>query len=393
MYITTKIREKPPEQLSFEDMFMLMLESKPDPIQPEGRRNPYTKTYYVREVPKRILAGCHVPQLITILREFNIRYEALHHDDLATHYRKFFIPKKTGGLREINEPDDTLMMCLRELKLIFERDFYASHHASAYAYVQGRSTKNAVAVHQRNKSRWFLKLDLSSFFPSTTIDFTMSMLAKIYPFALVIQDPEGERELRKAISLAFLNGGLPMGTPLSPCLTNIIMVPFDYELSRYLCGRYDPARNSDGKGRMFVYTRYADDLHISCRIWFDRYKIIQKILDIFKHFNAPYQIKDEKTHFGSVNGKNWMLGMMLNGNHEITIGYKNKKNFRAMLNNYVTDRAAGNPWSLEQLQYLKGIISYYRMINKESTNAVIAYVGGKCGVDVEELIKYDMRAA
>lgn len=393
MYITTRIREKPPKQLSFEDMFRLMLESKPDPVQPDGRRAAYTRTYYVRDLPARIRAGCDVPHMIAVLREFNQKHEELHRSDIASHYRKFFIPKKTGGLREINAPDDDLALCLRELKLILEKDFYAMHHASAYAYVSGRSTKDAVAVHQRNDSRWFLKLDLHGFFPSTTLDFTMEMLSKIYPFALVMQEPEGERELRKALSLAFLNGGLPMGTPLSPCLTNLIMIPFDYEFSRYLRRRYDPHANADNKGRMFAYTRYADDMDISCRIWFNKDVVIDKIKEIFRHFHAPYQINAEKTHYGSRNGKNWMLGLMLNSNNEITIGHKKKENLRAMLTNYVLARTSGTPWTLEQLQYLRGIISYYRMVNQESTNAVIAQVGVKRGVDVEDLLKQDIRAA
>jgi len=394
MYITTRIREKPPKQLSFEDIFMMMLEQKPDPVVSECHRAPYTKTWFARELPNRILVGCHVTDMIEKLKEFNQRYKDLHDSDLAGHYRKFFIPKKTGGLREINEPDEKLMACLRELRDMLVQDFYAMHHAAAYAYVAGRCTKDAVAVHQRNESRWFLSIDLSKFFPSTTLDFVMNMLSRIYPFALVMQSREGREELEKALSLGFLSGGLPMGTPLSPMLTNLIMIPFDYEFSRYLRSRYKPENNADNKGRMFVYTRYADDMDISCRVGFDYNEVIEKIKGIFDYFGAPYKINEKKTHYGSRWGKNWILGVMLNGQNEITIGYKNKRKLRATLSNYIADRNAGRKWPLDQLQWMSGLLSYYKMVNADYIAATISSVGAKYGVaDIEKLIKTDLYSA
>lgn len=392
MYVTTRVREAPPKQLSFEDLFTIMLEQRPDPIQ-VAPKAPYTRTFYARELPVWIAAGCHPDEMIDALKQFNDRWDSLHRANLSTHYRKFFIPKKTGGMREINAPDDDLMNCLTELRQLLVSRFYASHHAAAYAYVEGRSTRDAVAVHQYNQSKWFLKLDLSKFFPSTTLEFTMSMLERIYPFALVIQNPDGERELRKALSLGFLNGGLPMGTPLSPMLTNLIMIPFDYEFSRYLRSRYKPENNADGKGRMFAYTRYADDMDISCRIGFRYSEVVDKIKEIFRYFGAPYRLNEEKTHYGSRYGKNWMLGVMLNGDNDITIGYRKKKAFRATLSNYASDQKNGTRWPLDQLQWLNGLLSYYRMVNAEYINKVVKNVGEKYGINIDETISNDIAMA
>lgn len=391
MYITTRIRETPPKQLSFEDYFMLMLEDKPDPVSQAPRKAPYTRTWFTHNLPNRIRCGCNVPLMISKLKAFNEKYKELQNGDLTQHYRKFFIPKKTGGLREINAPDETLSCALRELKAMLEHDFYAMHHAAAFAYVSGRSTIDAVAVHQRNESRWFLSIDLSKFFPSTTLNFIMDMLSRMYPFALVMETDEGRNELEKAFSLGMLNGGLPMGTPLSPMLTNLIMIPFDYEFSRYMRSRYKPENNADGRGRMFVYTRYADDMDISCRIGFNYNEVIAKIKEIFAHFNAPYKINEKKTHYGSKWGKNWLLGVMLNGDNAITVGYKNKRRLRAILSNYMADRNNGIAWPLEQLKWLQGTISYYKMVNSEYISSTIKSVGAKYGnVDIERLIVCDL---
>lgn len=391
MYVTTRIREKPPKQMSFDDMFNLMINGEPYPEEPFAKPA-YTRTWNYDTLPDHIRAGCDVDEKIRILREFNARYRNLLEQPRSNHYSKFFIPKKSGGLREINAPDEELSICLRELKMIFERDFYASHHASAYAYVTGRSTQDAVRVHQFNKSKWFLKTDLSGFFPNTSPAFVMHMLSMIYPFALIIERDDGRRELERALSLAFLDGGLPMGTPFSPMLTNVIMIPFDFEMSKYLRGRANPDANADHKGRKFVYTRYSDDIHISCGISFRFTEIVQVMRNLFSQFGAPYTIKREKTHYGSSGGRNWILGVMLNKDNQITIGHKKRERFKSLLHNYLADRATGNRWSLDQLQYLTGLISYYRMVNREDTDKLLRIYSEEFHTDLERAIKEDLVA-
>lgn len=394
MYITMTIKEKPPKQMSFEDLFNLMLNQMPFPTAEPVRRNPYTRTWWCDALPERIRAGFDVDEHIQILRGFNERYKKLREESITSHYHKFFIPKKTGGLREINAPDDELSNCLRELKLIFEKKFFASHHACAYAYIAGRSTQDAVKAHQFNKSKWFLKTDLSGFFPNTSPEFVMSMLSRIFPFSLVVEREDGKRELETALSLAFLDGGLPMGTPFSPMITNLIMIPFDYEMSKWLRSLKEKESNADHRGRRFVYTRYSDDIHISCGIDFRYSAIIRKMRELFAKFGAPYVIKQEKTHYGSSGGRNWILGVMLNKDNQITIGYKKRERFKAMLFNYMKDKQAGITWNLDQLQHLMGLISYYRMVNSEDVDRILKIYSEKfsCG-DIERWIKSDIRCA
>lgn len=387
MYITTLAGLPKQKQLSFEDLFEMVLNRIPDPVATAAGR-PYTRTYYVRNIPRKIELGCQTEHMIDVLRAFNQRWEKM--TDVESHYRRFFIPKKTGGMREINEPDEELMLCLTELKTILETEFYARHHAAAYAYVKNRSTKDAVAVHQRNNSRWFLKIDLSKFFPSTSLEFVMSMLKRIYPFEIVMRSHDGREQLRKAISRGFLHGGLPMGTPLSPMLTNLIMIPFDYEFSRYLRSLATPEKNADHRGRRFVYTRYADDMHISCGIDFDAGEIIGAIKRIFSYFDAPYRINSDKTHYGSRGGRNWILGIMLNADNEMSIGYKRKRELRATLTNYAAARSGGSEWPYDQIQWLQGILSYYRMINEKDISGVVNQVGERFGINIDKQLKKDL---
>ena len=109
-------------------------------------------------------------------------------------------------------------------------------------------------------------------------------------------------------------------------------------------------------------------------------------------FRAPFQIKDEKTRYGSRAGSNWNLGLMLNKDNEITIGYKNKQRFRAMINNYILDRQNGTVWDLHDVQVLRGLINYYRMVEEQYVDSVIRYNNEKYHTDVMRSIHEDLAA-
>lgn len=343
-----------------------------------------TRTQAYETLPVRFLTLCNVNRLISRLSEFNAATEHLRSQDRASLYKTFHIPKKNGhGLRRIDAPNDELMEVLRVLKHILENDFHALYHTSSFAYIEKRSTIKAMQRHQANESKWFGKFDLSNFFGNTTLEFVMNQLSMIFPFSEVIKVPRGKQELEKALELAFLNGGLPQGTPVSPTITNIMMIPVDFKLANGF-------RNFEGKP--FVYTRYADDFTISCKYDFNCGNVQQFIVDTLKSFGSPFSLNPEKTRYGSSAGRNWNLGLMLNSDNELTVGYKKKRRFQAMLSSYVLDRQNGHPWSLEDIQTLDGYRNYYRMVEGETIDRIVAHVGEKYKVDIVKLLKEDLRS-
>lgn len=351
-----------------------------------------TRTYTFDNPPAKLMNMTDVRFLIDQLTFFNVvtrnlRYQTVDGETVERPrkelYREFCIPKKSGGLRRIDAPNDELMAALRVLKGIFEDDFNALYHTSAFAYVKRRNAKDALVRHQQNKSKWFAKFDLSDFFGSTTLDYTMKMLSMIFPFSEVVKFEDGRNALREALELAFLDGGLPQGTPISPLITNLIMIPVDFVL-------FNKLRNFNRQ--RFVYTRYADDFLISSEYDFDFREIERLISDTLAGFDAPFAIKSKKTRYGSSSGKNWNLGMMLNEKNEITIGHKNKRRFEAMLRSYVLDRRNGNPWSKNDVQTLDGYRNYYKMIEGENIDKIVAHIGEVLGANIPALIKCDLKA-
>lgn len=341
-----------------------------------------TRTHYRRELKNSFLERFDFNSMINILKQYNTQYASLFEVDRKSLYKTFYIPKKSGGLREINAPVPELMEALRQLKSIFETNMFALYHTSAFAYVKGRCTIDSIKRHQQNQSKWFAKLDFSDFFGSTTEEFVISMFSLIFPFSEIVKRNDGLEALKKALSLCFLNGGLPQGTPISPTITNIMMIPIDHQLCNKL-------RKMDER---YVYTRYADDILISSKIGFDCNGLQDYILDVLKRFGAPFCLKKEKTRYGSSAGRNWNLGVMLNKDNEITIGHQKKKNFKAMCCNYVCDKKNGVSWDLHDVQVFAGLLSYYRMIEKDYINYVIEHNNKKFGVNIEALIKEDLRS-
>ena len=377
-YITVK---QPPVyyQMSFEEI-MAGIDDLSKYVNPNITN---TRTYWVDRPNQRLLENTDTQMMLDVLKMFNHSKESLFAKDRASLYHTFHIPKSSGGLRRIDAPLPELMNALRELKTLFETHMFALYHTTAFAYVRGRSTIDALKRHQRNESKWFLKLDFANFFGSATPAFVLEMLSQLFPFSEIVKYPPGRDELQKALSLCFLNNGLPQGTPISPFITNVMMIAIDHKISKSL-------RNFDS--RRFVYTRYADDLLISCKIDFDKDSVQQFVVDTLSEFHAPFTIKREKTRYGSAAGRNWNLGLMLNGENQITIGHKRKKHFKAMLDNYIRARKSGTDWSRHDIQILSGLISYYRLVEKDYIDYLLQQCSDKHRADVEKCIKADLSA-
>lgn len=371
IYFTLKQHRKP-KQLKWEDILYDMV--NPNQLNEESDSSA-TITRKVFQIPQNVMEKVDIPRMIYAFKRFNEDNASLFEQTRNNMYSTFYIPKASGGYRRIDAPCDELKHAMSRLSDILTDTCGILYHTSAYAYVPGRCVQDVAKKHVKAKSKWYLKTDLSGFFPSTTLDFTMKMLSMIFPISEIIKDDEGRKQVRKALSLGFLNGSLPQGSPLSPTLTNIIFIPIDHALF----GHFSKCK--------LVYTRYADDTHISAEKWFPYEKVIEYMKETFEKFGAPYTIKPEKTHFGSFKGENWMLGMMLNGNFDITVGYRAKKFMNAALCSFVLDTKNKKYWDVGDVMHLQGELNWYMQVEKDYFNAMIAKVNKKWNVNVRQMIK------
>ena len=194
------------------------------------------------------------------LEKFAVQFAPLYEADRWCLYDHWTVPKRNGGRRPIDAPKPELEVALRTLKAILETDFGALHHTSAFAYVKGRCTLDAARKHSSKRiplvpSHGFLQLLRQHHAALCGGDARQDLaLQRGLPV------PQGKEALEKALDLCFLRGGLPQGTPISPLITNLMMVPIDFKLA---------GSPRDFERNRYIYTAYADDIYISSRYDFD----------------------------------------------------------------------------------------------------------------------------
>jgi len=335
---------------------------------------------YVKKVPKESTATLNPcrgqMRTLGLFQNYYLRYREQNPDYVK--YKTYFIKKKSRGLRKIEEPHYHLKDLQRRVIDTFKNVLPALRSSQAFAYAKGRRTKDALLRHTYNKSRWYLKLDIHNFFGTTTIDTIMSQLKKIHPFNVWIE--EQPVLVKETLEKIFLNsdGVLPQGAPSSPDISNLIMIPFDYEMNKWC------------RENHLIYTRYADDMLISGRNGFKTRDVISKVTEIMRELGLRYELNLDKTRYGSYKGKNFNLGLMCNGNFDITIGHKRKKYFKAMLTRMIM---AGNGYPSKQKRKLKGIYEYYKSIEPEYMAYLTGKYNQKFNVNLEELMKKNLYLA
>lgn len=293
--------------------------------------------------------------------------EEMRNIDTSEHYRHFEIPKKSNPnkKRKIDAPDELLSAVQTYYKDIIEKTLQVLPHKAAHAYVEKCSTVTAMQAHQNNNSKWFLQMDLKDFFNSITGEWLKNMLKEVYPFKMI-----EDEYLDDIVRIALLNDTLPQGSHLSPLLTNLAMVPIDHGITEILHSYY---------GHHYVYTRYADDITISCKEKFDP-KIIEAVItDVFTEWNVPFRINNEKTRFGSTAGRNYHLGLILNKDNKLSVGHEKNQKFRAMIYNFCT---VGEEWEIKDVQKMLGLISYYKAVEPDFVEKVLRKYNEKFNIDI-----------
>ncbi len=278
------------------------------------------------------------------------------------HYTTFQIPKASGGTRTIKTLEAEENERAKRYAKAITHHIGALPHDAAYAYIPGRDCKKAIERHQSNGANWFLKLDLKNFFDNCTPEVVATQLKKIYPF--FASPYNTDKFLHLLSNIAYDNGSLPQGSPLSPVLTNLLMVPFDHGLSRALHAYSD---------EHLTYTRYADDILISSRKEMVVEDIVNIVKLVLKECDLPFELNETKTRYGSKAGRNWNLGIMYNKDNNLTVGHKRKHRLKTMLFKFYTEAEH----EVAFLQELQGELAYMRNIEPDYYNHLDTWVKSK----------------
>lgn len=198
------------------------------------------------------------------------------------HYRKFSIPKRSGGKREISTPYPALLTAQRWIKdeILSKQKI----HESVHGFARNKSIISNASIHVGAKC--LLKIDIKDFFPSIKINniirtFQQIGYANNVSFYLA--------------ALCCLDGSLPQGAATSPDLSNIICRSMDNRLNRLAkkCG--------------LNYTRYADDMAFSGDVIHNSFvTLVIKIIN-----DSGFEINNEKTFLSRNKSKRILTGISI----------------------------------------------------------------------------------
>ena len=258
-------------------------------------------------------------------------------DNIKEHlYYKFKIPKRSGGMRDITAPHGPLKILQDELVIVLRDNLKLLPHHNAHAYTKNRSIKTNAETHRY--SNHFGNIDLENFFPSITTNKIIKIMSEIDMLGLELYFTP----LCQIAEMATLDDKLPQGTPLSPLISNLIMIPFDYHLTKLL----------QENEQSIVATRYADDITFSSFYPFAQTKQESKSIlhnyvreAMFRAYDNKhyFTIKEKKSRISTKNGKNRITGIKVNKDHDVSIGYKEKRQIKQDLASLIIAKLNNQP--------------------------------------------------
>lgn len=197
---------------------------------------------------KRFLSSGSLEELALYLGKASLKLLALAGQPS---YNEFRIPKKSGGMRRIEDPTPELKKVQRKLNDYLQAVYHFQRTDAAYGFLTNpvddpapRHILSNARVHLG--CRWLLNVDARDFF-HTVSEERVKQVFLSGPFHF--KEPIAEL----LAGLCCYKERLPMGAPTSPILSNFASMPMDHALME-LAAKYK-----------WKYTRYADDMTFSSR--------------------------------------------------------------------------------------------------------------------------------
>lgn len=273
----------------------------------------------------------------------------------TTHYRRFTIPKRTGGERLISAPRARLK---RLQHWILARVLAPLPLAEpAHGFRPGRSTVTNALPHLR--AEVVINVDLRDFFPTVTYPRVRGLYRKLgyaeevaTVLALLTTEPDIIETELDGVTYYVARGPrrLPQGAPTSPAITNA------------LCRRLDKRIAGWAARHGFTFTRYADDLTLSTRAPDAR---VGAALAFLRRVTAAegFEVHPDKIRVVRRGRRQEVTGVVVNDKPGVVRA--ELRRFRALLYQIDKDGPAGKTWGAggDVLTAALGYASYVAMVD------------------------------
>lgn len=278
----------------------------------------------------------HLRKILNIRKKDQNKYFGSERNE----YHSFLIPKKSGGMREIEAPSDKL----KSYQLWIKESILDKIKISDYAMGFKKSCSILDNAKKHVGKELVINLDLKDFFPSI----------KYYEVYRIFSYFGYTNEVSHLLTQICTNKNnvLPQGSPASPVISNIVSLKLDKRLSGLA--------NSYGCD----YSRYADD------ITFSGPKSIKSILPLVKAIinEERFEINEDKLRFQYSFQRQEVTGLVVNKvirispklQHELDYAIYYCKKFG--VDNHMQKIGCARSFYKE---HLYGIAYFVKMINSE----------------------------
>ena len=285
-------------------------------------------------------------------------------------YTQFTIPKKTGGVREIQAPSINLKYIQKNLNVIFNQLYQAPDGVHGFVAKTKNESYSILSNAQKHvNKKWVWNLDIKNFFWSIPTQKVANRLMEA-PFNFV-------ESKAKYISLMIgYERKLPMGSPCSPVVSNLVCEELDQQINDWVL-----FQNELFPGTNLVYTRYADDITFSANLLIEEE---QKEIIYYMLNQHGFEVNEKKDRTQSHKQAQWVTGVKVN--EKPNLDRKCIRNIRAALHqarekglaqtaqNYFNLPDPSSPETIDQfLSVLRGKISHLGFVKGKDDQAYLKY--------------------
>lgn len=274
----------------------------------------------------------------------------------VSHYRKFYIPKKSGGKRLISAP----MPRLKNVQYwILENIFNkVAIHPAVHGFALQRSIISNAQPHIGKSV--VINIDVKDFFPSVHYKRVKGLLQQLgfsekiaVILALLCTEAVTEEVLIDGQNYFVQKGNrvLPQGAPTSPAITNI------------LCYKLDKRLQGLANKNQCHFTRYADDITFS----FDTpqtnaQQLVWRIKKVVQ--DEGFTVHPEKIRIMRKGAHQEVTGIVVN--EKAGIPRKKLRQFRAVLHQLKTKEAGELKWGHGNLaSAVTGYANFVKMVKPQ----------------------------
>lgn len=272
-------------------------------------------------------------------------------------YKHYQIEKRTGGKRDIYHPSPNLKAVQRWL--VSEHFSKLPVHDSVYSYRIGRGIRDHAKLHIH--SNFLLRLDFKDFFPSINHDWVLRFLLDCSERGVLSLDARAIAAVMRVVcrfSKFDRSLALSIGAPSSPALSNTILFEADQAASAR-CAALD-----------CVYSRYADDIYVSCRDKEVLGQAERQVRDVFHQTAPSLRFNEDKTLNVSKKARRVVTGLTITPDRSISVGRELKRSIKTQVYLYIEGSLPR-----EDVPHLCGLVSYVRDVEPAFFDALTRKFG------------------